>query len=39
MFLPPPFVFHVGPSCGFKGSGDLVDLRRQFMGLVACVVH
>ena len=20
-----PFVFHVGPSCGFKGSGGLVN--------------
>ena len=25
VFPPSPFVFHVGPSCGFKGSGRLVD--------------
>ena len=23
VFPPSPFVFHVGPSCGFKGSGLL----------------
>ena len=25
VFPPSPVAFHVGPSCGFKGSGGLVD--------------
>ena len=35
-FPHSPFVFHVGPWCGFKGSGDLVDCASP---VHACVVH
>ena len=40
VFPPSPFVFRVGPACGFKGSCGLVDCASpQFMRLVACVVQ
>ena len=33
MFLPYSFVFHVGPSCGFIGSGGLVDCASPVHGI------
>ena len=38
IFPPSPFVFHVGLSCGFKGSGGLVNCASpvQAIGCLCC---
>ena len=40
VFTPSPIDFHVGPSCGFKGSGGLVESASSLhaIGCLCCIL-